>query len=394
MRGNTVRKQVLVCAGIVLALALAALTWFLLTQREVERLLVETDRVQILLVGQDELRGVHSIALLSLSEDDAVLISVPADLRVHDGSGEFQQAAQLLATSGPDAVRTSIASLTGVEIPFHIVVAWTAILPWVEDLGGVPVTLDADVVYEGILQSGEPVERRFLAGNHRLQGEDALMFATTPSDSGDVGLWDRQGILLRGLLLEGMASWPSDGDARSALRRARAQWETQLSVPDLAQAVELLRGVAEQNVKLYGLPGDTVEIDGVTYTQPRAVEIERLISLRLRGLELVTPEDTQVALFNGNGSRGAAARTAEYLGVRGFQAVVPGTGNADHFLYETSHVIVLTEEPKAWLVRDALPVEATIEFPETLPTTYEAVRHQVPLGTDVVVIVGIGLEFE
>jgi hypothetical protein len=394
MRGNTVRKQVLVYAGVALALAVAALAWFLLTQRDVERLLVESDRVQVLVIGQNDADGVQAIALLSFSEEDAVIVSIPADLRVREGSGAFQRAAELLTSSGPDAVRASIASLTGVEIPFHIVVDATAILPWVEDLGGVPVTLDAEAVYQGVLQSGEPVERRFLAGSHRLQGQDALLFATAPSDPGDIGLWARQAILLRGLLLEGMASWPSDGDARGALRTARAQMETQLSVPDLTRAVELLRGIAEEDVDLYILPGDDVEIGGVTYTQPRVVEIERLISLRLRGLELVTPEDTRVALFNGNGSRGAAARTGEYLSLRGFQTVVPGTGNADHFLYETSHVIVLTEEPKAWLVRDALPVEATIEFPESLPTTYEAVRQQVPTGTDVVVIVGIGLEFE
>ncbi|MCK5212654.1 MAG: hypothetical protein KAQ74_01920, partial [Dehalococcoidia bacterium] len=58
MRGNTVRKQVLIYAGIALVLAAAVVVWFVLTQWNVDRLFDQGDRVNVLLVGRDSAQDV------------------------------------------------------------------------------------------------------------------------------------------------------------------------------------------------------------------------------------------------------------------------------------------------------------------------------------------------
>jgi hypothetical protein len=73
---------------------------------------------------------------------------------------------------------------------------------------------------------------------------------------------------------------------------------------------------------------------------------------------------------------------------------VTGIGNADTFEYETSYVIVLSDESKAWVLRDALVSDVLIVFPETFESHYEALNDFIPAGTDIVLIVGAGWEIE
>ncbi|MCK5827738.1 hypothetical protein KAH43_04355, partial [Candidatus Bipolaricaulota bacterium] len=82
MRGNTVRKQVLIYAGIALALTAAAAIWFVFLQRNEDELFAQDDRVNVLLVGRDSADSVDLISLISFSETDAVLFSFPANLRL------------------------------------------------------------------------------------------------------------------------------------------------------------------------------------------------------------------------------------------------------------------------------------------------------------------------
>ena len=130
----------------------------------------------------------------------------------------------------------------------------------------------------------------------------------------------------------------------------------------------------------------------MTYTQPNAVGTERVVAALLKGLELLTPSDVKVAVFNGNRVRLIASRTADYLTARGFQ--VTGIGNAESFEYDASYVIVLTDESKAWVLRDALLSDVQIVFPETFESHYEALNDFIPASTDIVLIVGAGWEIE
>ena len=98
-----------------------------------------------------------------------------------------------------------------------------------------------------------------------------------------------------------------------------------------------------------------------------------------------------MSVFNGNRVERVAATTGDYLQARGFRIGV--ISNADHFGYDKSYIIVLTEEPKAWVLRDALPWEAEVVFPQAMAATMELLGGLVPSGTDLLLILGGRTEF-
>jgi hypothetical protein len=79
------------------------------------------------------------------------------------------------------------------------------------------------------------------------------------------------------------------------------------------------------------------------------------------------------------------------LRARGFR--ISATANAEAFSYATSYIVVLTAEAKAWMLREALPEAAEVVSPEEFAHHYEALRGQVPQGTDLIFVVGAGMEF-
>jgi anionic cell wall polymer biosynthesis LytR-Cps2A-Psr (LCP) family protein len=390
MRGNTVRKQVFVYAGIALALAAAVVIWFMLTQRNADHLFAQGDRVNMLLIGHDSAQSVDLITLFSFSETDIVLFSFPANLRLRDTSGAFEQAAMLCQNAGAAATTEAIATLIGLEIPFYVSFEHDILEAWIETLGGLAIFLEASAMY--IDSTADPAMRiEIRLGEQQFDGSGAIAFLTAPSEPGDIGLLKRQQAFLQALLAQGIGA-PGLRSLRSTIREMAPALETNLSLAGLLQTVEVLHEIPSGNMRTNQLVGEIVEIDGVPYTQPNVVETERLVAALLKGLELLTPGDVKVAVFNGNGVRLMARRTADYLTARGFQ--VTGIANAYPFDYETSYVIVLSDESKAWVLRDALLSDVQIVFPETFESRYETVKDFVRAGTDIVLIVGAGWEIE
>lgn len=390
MRGNTVRKQVFIYAGIALALAAAVVIWFVFTQRNVDKLFADGNRVNVLLMARDSSQAVDLVSLISFSKDDAVLFSFPTNLRLRDASGAFETVATVCETIGLAAAAEAIATLIGLDIPFYVATSHETLESWIDSLGGLMIALDAPAVYMDM--NAEPALRvEIRAGDQLLDESGAIVFASASSEPGDIGLLKRQQAFLSALLSQGISS-PTLRSLRSTVLELAPSLETNLSLGDLQQVAEVLHDVSQDNVRANQLVGEIVEIDGVSYTQPNVVGTERLVAALLKGLELLTPSDVKVAVFNGNGVRLMARRTADYLKARGFQ--VTGIGNADAFDYETSYVIVLSDESKAWVLRDALPSAAQIVFPETFESHYEALRDYIPAGTDIVFIAGAGLEIE
>jgi len=390
MRGNTVRKQVFVYVGIALALAAAAVVWFMLTQRNIDHLFAQGDRVNILLVGRDSAEAVDLITLLSFADADTVLFSFPSDLRLRDTSGAFEQAAILCQNAGIAAATEAIGTLIGMEIPFYVSCNHATVEAWIDTLGGLEISLAAPAIY--VDSTADPAIRvEIRPGEQLFDGSEAITFATSPSEAGDIGLIERQQTFLQALLAQGVES-PSMRSVRAAIRDMAPALETNLSLSDLLRAAEVLHEIPQGNLRADQLVGEIVEIEGVSYTQPNVVETERTVAALLKGLKLLTPGDVKVAVFNGNGVRLMARRTADYLRARGFK--VTSIGNADTFDYETSYVIVLADESKAWVLRDTLPNEARIVFPETFESHYEALKDFIPVGTDIVFIAGAGLEIE
>lgn len=225
-----------------------------------------------------------------------------------------------------------------------------------------------------------------------MDGTEAVAFGAAPSLPGDVGLLARQQILLRAALEQG-ARGQTDRALRSAVRESFPSIETNCTLEDLFDVAEVLHDVPEGAVRTVTLPTETVVVAGEPRIEPRIVETERIVASSLKGLDLLTADEVNVAVFNGNGVREMASQTAAYLRARGFS--VTRIGNADSFDYSPSYIVVLTDETKAWILRDALPPnEVRIVFPETFEESYAALRDYVPVGTDLLLIAGLGMVLE
>jgi len=390
MRGNKVRKQILVLSGIALAIAVGALAWYLTTQRNIDTVFSTTGRAEVLLVLEGPAQTVDGFCLLSFSEADTVFFSFPSNLRVRSEGSDFAALEAVYTQQGAVAAMQAVGEVIGLEIPFYLAVDRSAFTGWLEAIGSLEVVVPTDVEYVDTLGES-PIVVEVRAGIQQFSPASALAFTVSP-DAGDIEvLYQRQQAVLSALLRQGIRS-QSARALRAGARQAFGAVTTNLSLADLTQAAQVLHAMAEGSTQGDGLYGNLVEIDGAVATQPSIVQTERRVASLLHGLALLTPGDVRVTVLNGNGVRMMASKTADYLRDRGFQIGI--VGNADSFQYETSYVVVLTDEAKAWILRDALPSVPQIVFPETFESHMAALQDYVSTGTDLLLIAGAGLEIE
>ena len=261
---------------------------------------------------------------------------------------------------------------------------------WIDDLGGITIGVDETAIY--VDESVEPPLRMEIrAGSQRMAGAEAVAFAVSRAEPGGSARTTRQLAVLRALIETGIRS-PSQRSVRTRLRELHPALDTNCVLADLQDLAAVLRGVSEERIQTAVVPTSTVVIDGVPWKQPMIVETERLVASTIKGFDLLTPEDVRIAVFNGNGVRQMASRTAEYLRARGF--IVSRIANADAFDYPTSYIIVLSTEAKAWILSDALISDVQIVFPDSFAEHYEALEDFIPSNTDLVFIAGAGMELE
>jgi len=389
MRGNPVRKQVLIIAVATFVIAVGVGLGYLLAQRD-GGILTQGGRANMVVIGHDESGGTDALMVMSLSQVDLVLLSIPLDLRLKGPGDAFYRADEIYGTFGGEAVARSIAGLLGVEVPFYLAIGRGTMADWIGEAGGVTVTVDETVVYSN-LSVDPPLRVEIRPGDQWLDDTEAVAFFTAPSEPEGGSLVTRQHAFLRAFLREGLQE-PSPRSVRSTLRTLSPEFDTNLGWGDIYELSTTLRDFPPERVATEVLPGEKAVVDGATYTQPMIVATERIVASMIQGLDLLTPDEVKVAVFNGNGIRQMASRTADYLRARGFQ--ITRIANAETFGYPASYVVVLTDEAKAWILSDALLSEVRIVSPETFEEHYVALQDFIPAGTDLVLIAGAGMVLE
>jgi len=386
MRGGAVRKQILVVAAAVLVIAVGLLAWFVVGQRPSGFLeLNGRTNVVFSILGDDGTRD--AITVLSLAPDEVFALQVPRRLQLKTSRGAFRTAARLDPSDEAEPLGKELEGLLGIEIPHYVEVDADALAAWIDELGGVTIRSDTALVYfDG---ATDPAILTELApGTHVLDGRTFVAVLLHGEGTDPAERTARQRRLLAALG-ERLLGDPDAGDPGPLGRAEYAALATDLSFSQAKTLVERIRAVRADRFDAESVPGDVVQAGGERVVRPRAVELERTIAARIKGLELRTPSDVRVAVFNGNGVRLMARQTADYLAARGF--VVTQVANAESFDYATSYVVVLTEEENAWILRDALPSSVRIVLPENFEAHYRALESLVPDGTDVMLIVGAGM---
>lgn len=382
------RKQILIAVVAMVIVVGVVVGWYLTTQRHVGRLIAQGKRTNILLMGLDDVGGSQrsdTMMLLSLSPDDgAVLLSVPRDLRVKF-DGDFHKLNASYSLGGATLAQQTVSGLLGVDIPFYITLNYAGFEHLIDLLGGVTITVDEPMKYDDE-RATPPLHIDIPAGTQTLDGKTALDYMRYRGQAGDLGRIARQQKLITALLKKGEQD-QSLSALRGMIKSVYPYLRTDLSLIDLYDLAKMLRGIDLQQMQIATVPGSPVTIDNIDYLEPRAVEMEVLVARLIRGVQLLSPSEVHVAIYNGNGVRMMATRTADFLRQKDFQ--VTHVGNADVFTYQKTYVVVLTQAAKAWVLERALPDGASVVEPKDLGSRYAALPPP-PSGTDVLLITGAG----
>ncbi|MEI6171219.1 MAG: LCP family protein [bacterium] len=386
MTGNPVRKIILYGAAGAMLGAVGLLVWVLVATQDQAAWPSDGGTLLWVIEGAtgDGL-GADSIGILSLSPTGAAVVFVPEDVSVKGRDGRLIELGDLGADCGWGACCRATEMLLGIPVVGYVVLQARDVAAFLDALGPIPIELLAPVRYRETPDGGASID--IGRGERELSGTEILAYVQGASEREAAP--ERRARALRAILAAAEAS-AGEADETETARRVLSRMRSNLGANQVWSVWQDLsrKGVA---LKISEVPTSVMVRDGVGRRVAMVVETEKLVASAVRARSLLTPDEISVTIFNGSGVRLAATRAAEYLQVRGFRVV--RIGNADVFTYATSYVVRLTEEPKAWILRDTLPGAAKIVSPGEFATHYEALRPMVPLGTDLVLVVGAGMEF-
>ena len=384
------RKQILFALGAMVIVVGVVIGWYLVTQRHVGRLIAQGKRTNILMVVGDAGHS-DTMMLLSLAPGEGVvLISMPLALRVKLDDGHFQELSATYEKGGVTQARKTASNLLGTDIPFYITIDYAGLEDLIDKLGGVTVTVDKAIKYDDE-QANPPLHIDIQPGEHAFDGVSALEYIRYRGDTEDLDGIDRQQKLLAAILQKGFQSEDYD-NTRKLVRAINPYLHTNLSLVDLYDSAKIIHDADTKDIQMATIPGTLVTIDGIGYLEPQVVAMERMIAHLIRGMDILTPSEIKVAVFNGNGARMVASRTADYLRARDFD--VTKVANAETFGYNATYIVVLTDMAKAQILQAMLPVtdEATIVSPDGFSAHYNALLPYTPDGTDLILIAGKGFD--
>jgi LCP family protein required for cell wall assembly len=389
------RRQTWVILSTAVVIVAILIGWYLLSERNVSQLIQQGKRTNILLLGLDKVGGSSrsdTMMLISLDpEEHASLLSLPRDLRVKFEDGDFHKLNAAYPNGGAKLTRKTVSELLGVGIPFYITLDYAGFKRLIDELGGVTINVEERMQYDDN-RADPPLHIDIQPGIQTFDGETALDYMRFRSDpAGDIGRIARQQKLIRALLDKGLQKRDLD-TIRSMIQAIYPYLQTNLSLIDLYDLANLLRGLNVGQIEMAIVPGIPTVIEEVSYLQPQVVEMERLVARLIKGKDILTTDEISVAVFNGNGMQLIASDTADYLRARGFKIVK--VANAERFDYEKSYVIVLQGENKAGMLTAALPFAATPVSPDEFEPHYSALKALIPAGTDLAFVAGAGFEIK
>lgn len=387
MGENSVRKPILYVAAATVVLGVGVLIWHFVLGWYPFGGVGFGSTVHVLCAATSATAGetrVDSVAVLTLEGGRAGAVFIPVDLWVKSADGSSGRLADLVAREGWAAACRAVGPVLGVSVARYVVLDE-------EDLAALLALYpNLSVSVTDAVTSTEPSGRpgaglRVSAGEQVLGPEGAWVFLRGASRASRA---DRDREAYEAMRQAGR-SLAADKARLRAVRDVAAGVSTNLSVDG---CVTLWTEIARASVAASAvLPTREAVVGGAKRRLLLVAEASEVVAAIVRGDEVLTPAGVTVAVFNGNGVRLSASRAAGYLRARGFR--VAATANAESFSYATSYIVVLTDEAKAWMLREALPGEADVVSPETFAGHLAALRGQVPEGTDLIFVVGAGMEF-
>ena len=349
-------------------------------------------RVSVLLMGIDHREGevdparTDTLILLTLdpASQTAAMLSIPRDMWVDIprfgkdkiNTAHYKGEIYKLPGGGPALAVETVENFLGVPIPYYVRVNFTAFEAVIDEIGGVDIENPEDIVdtaYPDTEYGFEPFYLR--AGQHHLDGHDALRYARTRATAG--GDFDRaqrqQQVILavRDQVLN-LDILPTLIRRSPAIFQTIAEGvRTNLSLDQMVSLALLAQDLPAENIRSVVIGSDYVELtvtgDGQSILKPIPGRIRELRDELFVGggpyapevvpdsQDLLAGENARVAVQNGTFMGGLAQTTADYLRAKGLNVVE--VGNAQRRDFATSVIIDYAGKPYTvrWLA-DALAV--------------------------------------
>jgi LCP family protein required for cell wall assembly len=345
--------------GLGLLLVLAAGAVFLWMQ---PRAVVGTEATRILLLGLDEVDGrsrSDTMIVVQIDPKGVVLLSVPRDLRLQFPQGELKKVnaaypegeSQGGAGQGAQLARTVVSEFLGVPIPYYVVVDFEGFKQLVDQLGGVDIDVQSAMNYD---DNAQDLHISLAPGLQTLYGEEALQYARYRDERGDLQRIRRQQDLLKAIVKKQSTELSSLDQVMALVEMAFGYVKsTNLLLPELLTLVRQFQGFGINDFTTLSLTGTNVNLGGISYLEPKAVDTATLVDRWLKRQEFLLPRDVGVIVLNGVGSPGLARNTGQDLIQQGYQVL--HTDNTVEFKYATSLVITMdNDDEKAKLVQRAI----------------------------------------
>lgn len=310
------------------------------------------ERIHILFLGTDDKGDTASrtdtILLVSLDPDtgEAGILSIPRDTRIYiEERNRWDRVNAVHAYGGPQLTVKEISSFLNVGIDYYLETDFAGFSKIVDTLGGVEIFVERDMKYTDTAQD---LYIDLRAGNQILNGDQALQYVRYRDRLGDIALVDPQYDLYGGRVERQrrfiMAVVDEMLQPSTILKLPRLigqiwdavetdiPWTTALKLAFAADRFTV------DNIATAVVPGNSGLIGGASYWIADMEQLKQTIDWVIYGNPLPLTSE----ILNGSGVSGVAANLREMLASEAIE--IKSVGNADHFNYLVSQVIVSSEE--------------------------------------------------
>lgn len=312
-------------------------------------------KINVLLVGLDDLEGVSrsdSIALAVFDEENRSLriLSIPRDSRMLIPGRGTQKVNHSYAYGGVELLKKTLENYLSLEIDYFVVLGFKTFPALIDLLGGVEVDVDKKLVYT---DRSQRLYINIPKGPQHLSGKTALHYVRFRHDAlGDIGRVQRQQKFLTALMkkLKTPAILPK---IPSLVGEALAGVNTDLNLIEAVKLAQFANSLPPERIELFMAPGRDTLIDKLSYwlidlpavsrwlARTPAAEVPKLedeATLASEDLQALASQIGKISILNGDGSSGTGKRASQLFEKLGI--TVASTGNARHFNYSASNVVV------------------------------------------------------
>ncbi len=388
--------KILISVLLVVLLVGSGIGIYLLNQRNVDELVKQGKRINLLVLGLDHIEGAQArrsdtmmLVSIDTANNEASLLSIPRDLYLKYPDGNFRRINAAYAIDGPQLATEMASRFLGFPIDFYLVLDYEGFKEIVDLMGGVEITVEERLQYT---DEAANLNIDIKPGTQTLNGEKALGYMRYRGNQSDLQRIERQQKFLRALLQGGvdLEGW---SQIKNVIDTGRKYAKTNLSLMDMYDLGKTVKGLGTEDFEMITLSGEPARVDNKSVLLPRIVQTRQVVAQEVHGLNITGTSDVKAYILNGEGSNYLARKAADKLTSLGF--TVTGTDNADRFDYETSYLVSLNEEGESMAERLAQELDFNLEivreenFQDTM-ASLEASGVNLPAETNLLLIMGEG----